>query len=320
VGWYHTHTRSDILLCAQDLAIYDRFFPGARQIALVVRPDGLKPTRAGFFFRDAALTIHAESTFRTFILGVPEFAPSCQQRPAPAPAPAPPVACPPPAAPVVYRPNPPRPEPPRSFPHPARENRWHRRRGAIAAGFAGLLLASGLTSVESVLAARVLPSETAPAAVLPALPAPRPVATVAPPAVEASVEAVPVAVDPAPVPNAPPKPWHGLNTSTRRADPPALPQAPVLIAPRPTSAWPTLPAAAAPRRVVFDGGVVTFFSDTIVVADKKHPLGISLPSRGLEYTCESRTQSCAIAAAGIKLHVKHVTEYKLLMDYLTQSR
>src|SRR6476661_7403817 len=41
VGWYHSHTRSEIFLSEADLAIYNRFFPKPWQVALVLRPSGM---------------------------------------------------------------------------------------------------------------------------------------------------------------------------------------------------------------------------------------------------------------------------------------
>src|SRR5260370_2676480 len=66
VGWYHSHTRSDILLSAKDVQLFDRHFPEPWQIALVVRPHRFDPTRAGFFFREPDRNIHAQAAYRQF--------------------------------------------------------------------------------------------------------------------------------------------------------------------------------------------------------------------------------------------------------------
>jgi hypothetical protein len=73
VGWYHSHTRSGISMSGRDLDIYDRFFPGPMQIALVVLPHAMQPARAGFFFREADGAIHADGSYLEFQLeaGVP---------------------------------------------------------------------------------------------------------------------------------------------------------------------------------------------------------------------------------------------------------
>jgi proteasome lid subunit RPN8/RPN11 len=68
VGWYHSHTRSEVCLSAEDLAIHERFFPGPRQIALVVRPAKLLPTRAGFFVREADGSVFSESSYAEFLI------------------------------------------------------------------------------------------------------------------------------------------------------------------------------------------------------------------------------------------------------------
>jgi proteasome lid subunit RPN8/RPN11 len=66
VGWYHSHTRSEIFLSAQDLKIHNRYFPDPWHVALVVRPHAMHPMRAGFFFREADGSIHAESSYSEF--------------------------------------------------------------------------------------------------------------------------------------------------------------------------------------------------------------------------------------------------------------
>jgi proteasome lid subunit RPN8/RPN11 len=62
VGWFHSHTRSGIFLSQADLAIHDRFFPGPRKIALVMRMTKDPPARAGFFVRDSDGSIRTESS------------------------------------------------------------------------------------------------------------------------------------------------------------------------------------------------------------------------------------------------------------------
>jgi hypothetical protein len=307
LGWYHSHTRSEIFLCAQDLAIYNSVFPAIRQIALVVRPDGVKPTRAGFFFREGS-SVHTESSYREFVLQASAFAPARpvgKEQPAPAPAPAP----------AAFRPAPPRIDTPCVFSFP-----WHWR-GAIAAAFGGLLFAAALTSVESVLAARVV-ATTAPVVVL-SLPAPVPAAPrPAQMVTEVSIDAAPSETEPAAF-RTPPRRWQGWQTIAARPELPALPQAPaadLVASAQPAGVWAAPPLAAGPRRVVFEGGIITFFTESIVIADKKHPQGISLPARGVDYTCESKSRSCTIAAGGTRLRVKHAADYRMLMEYLNQAR
>ncbi len=68
VGWYHSHTRSEIFLSEADQEIHNRFFPKSWQIALVLKPHTFEPTRAGFFFREAGGAIHGEASYREFRL------------------------------------------------------------------------------------------------------------------------------------------------------------------------------------------------------------------------------------------------------------
>ncbi len=53
VGWYHSHTRGDLELSDRDLEVHNRWFPEAWQVALVLRPERMRPTRAAFYVRDA---------------------------------------------------------------------------------------------------------------------------------------------------------------------------------------------------------------------------------------------------------------------------
>src|SRR5262245_54031910 len=59
VGWYHSHTRSEIFLSEADLAVQEKFFPEPWQVALVLKPHTFLPMRAGFFFREAEGGIHS---------------------------------------------------------------------------------------------------------------------------------------------------------------------------------------------------------------------------------------------------------------------
>ena len=71
VGWYHSHTRSEIFLSEADLEIHSRYFPETRQVALVLRPSTFEPTRGGFFFRSPDGTIHAQSSYEEFVIEPP---------------------------------------------------------------------------------------------------------------------------------------------------------------------------------------------------------------------------------------------------------
>lgn len=68
VGWYHSHTRSDIFLSTADLDIHRRYFPEPWQVALVLKPHTFQPTRAGFFFRESDGVMRATASYKEFIL------------------------------------------------------------------------------------------------------------------------------------------------------------------------------------------------------------------------------------------------------------
>jgi proteasome lid subunit RPN8/RPN11 len=66
VGWFHSHTRSGISLSQEDVGIWNRHFPEPWQVALVLHPEKLKPTRAGLFFREAGVVARGESSHLEF--------------------------------------------------------------------------------------------------------------------------------------------------------------------------------------------------------------------------------------------------------------
>jgi len=68
VGWYHSHTRTGVLLSDTDLTIHNRFFPEPWQVALVAKPHTLEPMRAGFFFRGPGGIIHSSASYREFLI------------------------------------------------------------------------------------------------------------------------------------------------------------------------------------------------------------------------------------------------------------
>lgn len=107
VGWYHSHTRSEVFLSPQDLAIQDRYFPGRRQVALVLKPEPFGSARAGFFVREADGGMRTESSYREFTIPVPG-----RQRAEPPPREPEPESEPEPAAVVEHA-------PPRVTPPPA---------------------------------------------------------------------------------------------------------------------------------------------------------------------------------------------------------
>ncbi len=64
VGWYHSHTRSEIFLSDADLEIHKRYFPEPWQVAMVMKPHTFQPARIGFFFREADGSIQTKASYR----------------------------------------------------------------------------------------------------------------------------------------------------------------------------------------------------------------------------------------------------------------
>ena len=64
VGWYHSHTRSEVFLSDADQAIHNRFFPDPWQVALVMKPHTFEPMRAGFFFRERDGSMRTKASYQ----------------------------------------------------------------------------------------------------------------------------------------------------------------------------------------------------------------------------------------------------------------
>ncbi|HLY16595.1 MAG TPA: hypothetical protein VKR61_05195 [Bryobacteraceae bacterium] len=147
VGWYRSHTRSEILLLEADLAFFNRFFPHPWQVGLIVRPATFTPTRGGFFFREADGSMRTQSSYREFVIS-PQQAAAVSPAPPVAAASAEPAAVESvpeeaPAAAPVPEPTPPEWAPPTRI--PPKEARTQRVWGKwVAAGAMVVLAAAGL--------------------------------------------------------------------------------------------------------------------------------------------------------------------------------
>ncbi|HLK65300.1 MAG TPA: hypothetical protein VKU19_17795 [Bryobacteraceae bacterium] len=88
VGWYHSHTRSEINLTPADIEIHNRYFPERWQVAVVLKPHTFHPCRAGFFFRERDGSIHSSGSYQEVALDplsvrpLPEARSSPEARPA----------------------------------------------------------------------------------------------------------------------------------------------------------------------------------------------------------------------------------------------
>jgi proteasome lid subunit RPN8/RPN11 len=66
VGWFLSHTRSEIMLSDFDLEVYSTYFGAPWQVALVVRPGRSGGMRAGFFVREHDGTVRSENSYLEF--------------------------------------------------------------------------------------------------------------------------------------------------------------------------------------------------------------------------------------------------------------
>ncbi|HWD00132.1 MAG TPA: hypothetical protein VG456_25410, partial [Candidatus Sulfopaludibacter sp.] len=92
VGWFLSHTRSDVTLQQSDLDTYSAFFAEPWQVTMVVHPGRAGAMRAGFFVREPDGTVKGERSYQEFnfpdrLAGVLDRAPR-ERRPVMDPPPA----------------------------------------------------------------------------------------------------------------------------------------------------------------------------------------------------------------------------------------
>jgi hypothetical protein len=66
LGWFLSHTRSEINLQASDLKTYQEYFPEPWQVTLVIRPGRSGAMRAGFFVREPDSSVKTEKSYLDF--------------------------------------------------------------------------------------------------------------------------------------------------------------------------------------------------------------------------------------------------------------
>jgi hypothetical protein len=66
MGWFLSHTRTEIALSESDLEVFATYFPDPWQATLVVRPGRGGSMRAGFFIREADGTVNPEKSYLEF--------------------------------------------------------------------------------------------------------------------------------------------------------------------------------------------------------------------------------------------------------------
>jgi proteasome lid subunit RPN8/RPN11 len=66
LGWFVSHTRSEIMMSESDMEIYERCFNAPWQVTLVVRPGRGGSMRAGFFVREHDGTVRSDASYLEF--------------------------------------------------------------------------------------------------------------------------------------------------------------------------------------------------------------------------------------------------------------
>jgi hypothetical protein len=66
LGWFCSHTRSEIVLTESDLEVYGKYFGAPWQVTLVIRPGRGGSMRAGFFVREHDGAVRGESSYLEF--------------------------------------------------------------------------------------------------------------------------------------------------------------------------------------------------------------------------------------------------------------
>jgi len=66
VGWFLSHTRSDVTLQESDLDTFGKFFPEPWQVTMVVHPGRAGVMRAGFFVREPDGSVRGERSYQEF--------------------------------------------------------------------------------------------------------------------------------------------------------------------------------------------------------------------------------------------------------------
>jgi hypothetical protein len=66
LGWFVSHTRTEIMLGESDLEIYEHYFSAPWQVTMVIQPGRAGSMRAGFFVREHDGTVRSESSYLEF--------------------------------------------------------------------------------------------------------------------------------------------------------------------------------------------------------------------------------------------------------------
>ncbi len=68
MGWFIAHTRGPLKLTDKEKLLFDRFFPGANRLTVLIKPERFHPTRFGFLIRDKDGQVNTDATSSAIIL------------------------------------------------------------------------------------------------------------------------------------------------------------------------------------------------------------------------------------------------------------
>ncbi len=68
VGWFVSHTRSEVSLSSSDQRLFAEFFPEPWHVTLVLHPTPSGPARAGFFAREAEGRLKPDASYQEFLV------------------------------------------------------------------------------------------------------------------------------------------------------------------------------------------------------------------------------------------------------------
>lgn len=68
IGWFISHSRSELVLTERETALFDQLFPHPNEITVLVKPIKFQPTRFAFLVRDAHGNVKRDGTQQAIIL------------------------------------------------------------------------------------------------------------------------------------------------------------------------------------------------------------------------------------------------------------
>lgn len=68
LGWFIAHTRGPLKFTEKEKLLFDRLFPGANRLTVLIKPERFRPTRFGFLVRDQTGQVNTDATATAIIL------------------------------------------------------------------------------------------------------------------------------------------------------------------------------------------------------------------------------------------------------------